>query len=215
VWRTIVGVSPLIKHGSPEDGYENAVAYIPYRQETPATASLLVRTALPPGSVADAVRREVQAIDQDQPIFSIQTLREVSAQDRWWWRVWGGMFGIFAIIALVLSSVGLYAVMAYSVTQRTQEIGVRMAVGAQRWQVSWMILKLGLAQLAVGVPLGLGGAWMLSRVLRRAVIEVDSSSHPATFVGIVSLLTIVSITACLLPARRATRVDPVVALRAD
>jgi ABC-type antimicrobial peptide transport system permease subunit len=189
--------------------------YIPYRQETPAETSLLVRSALPPGAVADAVRRQVQAIDPDQPVFSIQTLRQVSAQDRWWWRVWGVTFGVFAIIALALSSVGLYAVTAYSVTRRTQEIGVRMAVGAQRWQVSWMILKLGLRQLALGVPIGLGGAWMLTRVLRRALVEVDSSNHPATFVAIVTLLTIVSIAACLLPARRATRVDPVVALRVD
>ena len=121
------------------------------------------------------------------------------------------MFGIFAVIALVLSSVGLYAVMAYSVTQRTQEIGVRMAVGAQRWQVSWLILKRGLVQLAVGLVIGLAGALALGRVLRAGIMPAD----PATFAAVTMLLTVVSIAACLLPARRATRVDPVVALRAD
>jgi predicted permease len=211
VWRTIVGISGRILHGSSLDLYLNAVVYIPYRQESPAAASLLVRSSLPPGSVMDGVRREVQAIDRDQPIYTIQTLEQLLAQDRWWYRTWGGMFGIFAVIALVLSSVGLYAVMAYSVTQRTQEIGVRMAVGAQPWQVSWLILKRGLVQLAMGLTLGLGGALALSRVLRIGIMPAD----PATFAAVTMLLTGVSIAACLVPARRATRVDPVVALRAD
>ena len=96
----------------------------------------------------DPVRRQVQAIDRDQPVQTIQALSQVLANDRWWYRTWGSVFAAFAIIALVLSSVGLYAVMSYAVTRRTQEIGVRMAVGAQPRQVSWLILKRGLAQLA-------------------------------------------------------------------
>ena len=124
------------------------------------------------------------------------------------------MFAIFAVVALVLSSVGLYALMAYSVTQRTQEIGVRMALGAQGRQVSWLVLKRGLAQLAIGLTLGLAGALTLSRVLRGVLVEI-TPSDPLTFTVITMLLTPVSVAACLLPARRATRVDPLVALRAE
>jgi putative ABC transport system permease protein len=115
---------------------------------------------------------------------------------------------------LVLSSVGLYAVMAYSVTLRTQEIGVRMALGAEGRQVSWLILKRGLVQLALGLTFGLGGALALSRVLRTVLVQI-TPNDPVTFASITILLTIVSITACLLPARRATQVDPLVALRAE
>jgi predicted permease len=214
-WRTIVGISPTIRHGSTTQGGEpNAVVYLPYRQDPPSGASLLVRSQLPPASVMDAVRREVQAIDRDQPVFTIQTLDQILAQDRWPFRVFGGLFAIFAVIALVLSSVGLYAVMAYSVIQRTQEIGVRMALGAERRHMSWLILKRGLFQLAVGLTLGLAGAFAMSRVLRTVVVQI-TPTDPVTFVAITVLLTVVSVAACLLPARRASRVDPLVALRAE
>jgi predicted permease len=214
-WRTIVGVSPLIRHGSPTLGGEpNAVVYLPHRQDPPAGASVLVRSRLPAASVMDAVRREVQAIDRDQPVFTVQTLEQLLAQDRWPFRVFGGLFAIFAVIALGLSSVGLYAVMAYSVTLRTQEIGVRMALGAEGKQVSWLILERGLIQLGLGLTLGLGAALALSRVLRTVLVEI-SPNDPVTFASITVLLTVVSIAACLLPARRATRVDPLVALRAE
>jgi predicted permease len=212
VWRTIVGISPSIRHSSPQDAEPTAVVYMPFRQDPPGFAALLVRSRLPPGTVMDAARKEVQAIDQDQPVFTIQTLDQMLEQARWPFRVFGSLFVIFAVIALVLSSVGLYAVMAYSVTQRTQEIGVRMALGAEGRQVSWLILKRGLVQLAIALTLGLAGAFGLSRVLRTILVQV-TPNDPVTFASITILLTIVSITACLLPARRATRVDPLVALR--
>jgi predicted permease len=215
LWRTIVGIVPTIKHGSPQDGYENAVVYIPYSQETPAAASLLVRSSLTAESVMDAVRREVQAIDPDQPVLSIQTMSQVLAETRWWWRTWGTMFGVFAVIALVLSAVGLYAVIAYSVAQRTQEIGVRMALGAQRFAVCWMILKRALAQLVIGLTIGLTGAYVLSDVLWGGGMIVITPGDPLTFAAITILMSIVSIAASLMPARRATRIDPVIALRAE
>jgi putative ABC transport system permease protein len=214
VWRTIIGVAPSIRQGSPQDAYLNAVVYLPYRQEAPGAASVMVRSALPPGSVMDAVRREVQAMDRDQPVFTIQTIDQMLAERRLPQRVFGSSFAIFAAIALVLSSLGLYAVMAYSVTQRTHEIGMRMALGAQGRQVIWLILKRGLVQLAMGLTLGLAGALALSRVLRGVLVEI-TPSDPVTFAAITILLTVVSTAACLVPAHRATRVDPLVALRAQ
>ena len=212
MWRTIVGVSPLVKQGSPSDHYVNAVVYIPLRQETPSSASLLVRSPLPPASVMDAVRREVQQIDPDQPVFPIQTVTEVVAADRWWQRTWGLTFGLLAAIGLLLSSVGLSAVMICAVTARTQEIGVRLALGAQRRQVRWLILRRGVAQLAIGTTLGLAGSLLLRRLLP-AGIEGISSHDPIALGGIVLVLSVIGVVACLEPARRATRVDPIVTLR--
>ncbi len=213
-WRTIVGISPTIRHSETRQVELNPVVYVPSRQEPPAGASLLVRSQLPPASLADSLRRAVQAVDADQPVFTIQTLDQMLNEDRWPFRVFGVMFGVFAVIALVLSSVGLYAVMAYSVTQRTSEIGLRMALGAQARQVRWMVLKLGLVQLTLGLSLGLAGAVFLSRLMEGMLVGV-TSSDPFTFVLITSLLTVVSIAACLIPARRATLVDPLTALRAE
>jgi ABC-type antimicrobial peptide transport system permease subunit len=162
----------------------------------------------------NAVRREVQAIDQDQPVFTVQTMSQLLAQQQWPFRVFGTVFASFAVIALVLAAVGLYAVMAYSVTQRTQEIGVRMALGAVGRQVSWLILRRGLVQLVIGLTLGLSGGWFASRALRPLLVQV-APNDPITFVGITLLLTVVALAACLIPARRATRLDPLTALRRD
>ena len=147
-------------------------------------------------------------------MFSIQTLDRMLDEERWPFRVFGVMFTVFAVIALVLSSVGLYAVMAYSVTQRTSEIGLRMALGAQARQVEWMILRLGLVQLAVGLSLGLAGALLVGSVMDSMLVGI-TPGDPKTFAAITTLLTIVSLAACLLPARRATKVDPLTALRAE
>jgi predicted permease len=214
LWRTIVGVTPSIGQGSPSDEYLNAVVYIPFRQESPAVASLLVRSVLPPASVWEAVRREVQAIDPDQPVLAIQTMKQILADDRWWQRTWGATFGLLAAIAVALSAVGLYSVMAYSVTQRTQEIGVRIALGAQRRHVSWLILRRGLAQLSVGLIAGFAGSLALRRVLPGGIAGV-TPHDPVAVVSIAGLLTIVAIAACLIPVQGATKIDPVTALRAE
>ena len=214
VWRTIVGVSPTIRHASPQEADPPAVVYVPYRQEAPTGVILLVRSRLEPGSIMNGVRREVQAIDRDQPVFTVQTMDQVIAQQMWPYRVFGSLFAIFALIALVMSAVGLYAVMAYSVTQRTTEIGVRMALGAEGRQVSWLILKRGLLQLGLGLTIGLIGAFFLSKVMRTLLVQI-TPSDPVTFAAITAILAIVAIAACVLPARRATRVDPLIALRAE
>ena len=212
VWRTIVGVIPTVRHSSPQDAVAPAVMYIPYRESAPGGISLLVRSRLEPGAVMRAVQTEVQAVDPDQPVFTVQTLDQMLAQAMWPYRVFGSLFAIFAFIALVMSAVGLYAVMAYSVTQRTAEIGVRMALGAGGGQVSWLILKRGLVQMGLGLALGLTAAFFLSKVMRSLLVQV-SPSDPLTFAAITTILALVAMAACLIPARRATRVDPLVALR--
>jgi putative ABC transport system permease protein len=124
------------------------------------------------------------------------------------------MFAIFALIALALSAVGLYAVTAYSVAQRTHEIGVRMALGAQAAQVLWLILRRSIVQMALGLTLGIAGALGVSKLLSSVLFQTGSRD-PVLLAGIVSLLIVVSTSACLWPARRATRLDPVSALRND
>jgi predicted permease len=212
-WFTVVGISPVIRHNlqNPEP---RAIAYLPLRFDPPVYSTVLVRSSLPAASVMDAVRREVQRIDPDQPVATIETMEKMLSNQRWPFRVFGTLLGIFALIALVLSSVGLYAVMAYSVSQRTQEIGVHMALGAEARQVSWLILRRGLIQLAIGLTLGLAGAYGLSQVLKSVIVQV-TPGDPVTFIGISALMIVVALTACLLPARRATRVDPLIALRPD
>jgi predicted permease len=212
VWRTIVGVVPTLRHGSPQDAEPPAVAYIPLRQESPGFAMLLVRSRVDPSVIMTAVRREVQAIDQDQPVFTVQTMDQLLAQQRWPFVVFGTVFVVFAVIALVLAAVGLYAVMAYSVTQRTQEIGVRMALGAGAPQVSWLILRRGLIQLAIGLTIGLSGAWFATAALPSQIVG-PSPNDPRMFSIVTGILIVVAISACLLPTRRATRLDPLVALR--
>jgi predicted permease len=214
VWRTIVGISANVRHTNPQAGDPLPVMYVPYRQDAPAFTSLLVRSHLDAGTIMNGTRRELAAIDPDQPVLTARTMDEMMKQMTWPYRVFGTLFAIFAVIALVMSSVGLYAVMAYSVTQRTAEIGVRMALGAEGRQVSWLILRRGLAQMATGLGLGLAAAYFLSTVMSALLVDV-SPTDPATFVSITALLLIVATGACVLPARRATRVDPLVALRAE
>ena len=213
-WLTIVGITPSIRHSAEQDVEPDPVVYVPYTYEPPSGAWVMVRTELPPPAVFNEIRRAVTTIDRDQPVYTMQTVEELLRERRWPLTAFGGAFAIFALIALVLSAVGLYALMAYSVTQRTQEIGVRMAVGARTRHVSWLFLKRGLSQLAIGLTLGLSGAFALSGVLRSLLVNV-TPGDPLTFVGVTAVLTAVAIAACLLPVRRATRIDPLAALRQE
>lgn len=214
VWRTIVGITPTIRQGSFQDGYLSAVVYTPYQQEADGGAYLVVRSGMTPGALSQAVRRVIQTMDPDQPLRETMTLEQWMAAERWPHRVFGGLFFILAAIALGLSSLGLYAVMAYGVTQRTQEIGVRMAIGAQQSQIGWLVMKRGLWQLAIGLVLGTIVGVGLSRVMSGILVEVRPGD-PATFIGIGLLLALVSIAACLIPGRRAANIDPAVALRSE
>ena len=211
---TIVGTAPTVRQRNAQDVDPDAVAYISYRLEPPNGTAILIRSLGDPASLISAVREAVQATDPDQPVFGVQTMAQMFAQNRWPYRVFGSMFTIFAIIALVLASVGIYAVTAYSVTQRTQEIGVRMALGAQARQVSWLILRQGLVQLALGLTLGTAGALAAAPVLATLLVQIKPND-PVTLLAIGLIFTGVTICACLVPARRATRLDPLAALRVD
>jgi ABC-type antimicrobial peptide transport system permease subunit len=161
-----------------------------------------------------AVRSVVQSIDADQPVFNIETLEFVFANERSIFRIFATLFAVLALIGLVLSAVGVYGVIAYAVTQRTQEIGVRVAIGAGRWDVAWLFLRKGLAQIALALVIGLPASIALGFVARLQLVEIEPTD-PVTMVGITVVLIAVALVACAVPARKASRVDPVIALRAE
>jgi putative ABC transport system permease protein len=213
-WLTIVGVSPTIRQGSPQSTDPDAVVYQPYRLQSPGSMNIIARSEVAPTSLTPLIREAVQAVDADLPVFNVQTMDELLAQNRWPYRVFGTMFALFAFIALVLSAVGIYAVTSYSVTQRTQEIGVRMALGARPGEVSWLILRRGLVQLAIGLTIGLSLALFAGTPLQAVLVQVPPRD-PVTFATIIVVLVVVTLAACLIPARRATRLDPLTALRIE
>jgi putative ABC transport system permease protein len=214
-WLTIVGVSPPVFQQSPnQDLRVQPTVYVPFRQDPPVAFTVLARSRVSDDAVVAAIRNELRQVDADLPVFNVRTLDDILAQRNWPYRIFGTLFGVFAVIALLMSSVGIYAVTAHGVGQRTQELGVRMALGAGRRDILWLVLRRGIARIALGVALGLIAAWGASRVLS-AVLVNTAPTDPATFVSIAVLLAVVTLVACFIPARRATRLDPVDALRTD
>ena len=214
VWMTIVGLAPTVLQRSLQQREADPVVYVPYSYEPPLSIAVLARSRTTAAGVAPLLRNELRAIDPDLPLFQIRSMAENLAQQRWPFTVFGSMFAFFAFIALMLSAVGLYAVTAYSVTQRTQEIGVRMALGAQSSQVLWLFQRRILVQLAIGVVIGLAGAVGVGRLLRGVLVRTEPTDL-VTLASIAALLVLVALSASLWPARRATRLDPVAALRND
>jgi putative ABC transport system permease protein len=213
-WATIVGLTPAPLQTSLRSNDPDPIVWIPHEQNYtgPRGVAILVRGRANPGALTAQLRKEIFALDPDMPLANIRTMDQNLEQQRWDIRVFGTMFSVFAGIAIVLATVGLYAVTAYSVTQRTQEIGVRMALGAQAEHVRWLILKRGLVQLGIGLTIGLAGAFGVGRLLRSLLVQTGPSD-PLTLASITLLLVTVGIAACLFPARQATRLNPVTALR--
>jgi putative ABC transport system permease protein len=209
--REIVGVVGDTKTGS-LIGEGGAQMYVPHAQDFQWNfMGLVIRTAGDPSAFATTLRREVQAIDKDQPVYNVRTMDDVVANSLGTRRVSMQLFAVFACAALLLAAIGIYGVMAYSVTQRTHEIGLRMALGAQKSDVLGLVIRQGMTLTVIGVIVGLAGAFALTRVIGNLLYGV-TATDPATFVAIPLLLLFVALLACYLPARRAARLDPIRAL---
>ena len=209
--REIVGVVGDTKTGSlTEEG--GMQIYVPHAQDSQWNfMGLVIRTAADPVAFATTLRREVQALDKDQPIYNVRTMDDVVLDSLGTRRVSMQLFAVFGIAALLLAAIGIYGVMAYTVTQRTQEIGIRMALGAQRSDVLGLVVRQGMTLAAIGVVAGLAGAFCLTRVMASLLFNVRPDD-PTTYLAISFLLIVVAFLACYLPARRAAKLDPVLAL---
>lgn len=173
---------------------------------------MYLRSDAEPGTIGETIRREVQAVDPSVPVFAVRTMDEVISKylsDR---RFALELLGVFAGVALLLASIGIYGVMAYTFSRRTNEIGIRMAMGAGRLDIFKMALREGAVTIAFGVMAGVLGSLALTQFLRSMLFSVKVTD-PATFTTIAALLAGVTLLACLVPAHRATRVDPLIALR--
>jgi putative ABC transport system permease protein len=213
--RTIVGIVSDVK-GRSLNQEPPALVYVPltqYRREGWTNPLMLaVQTTTPPETVVSAIREQVRLLDADQPITNVRTMNDLlsralsSAKFSLW------LLGLFAMLGLLLAAIGIYGVMVTAVTQRTHEIGLRMALGAQTRDVMWLVIRQGMVPVLIGVVTGLLAAIGLTRLMSTLLFEV-SATDPLTLALITVLLTIVALIACYIPARRATKVDPLVALR--
>jgi putative ABC transport system permease protein len=213
-WLTVVGMVPNILQDNVSPSQVDPLIYLPYRQKPQNDMAIVARTVVPPGSLASAFRREIQAMDSDLPIYNLWTMQERLERNYWFNRVLSVMFLIFAGIALVLAAIGLYAVMAHSVSQRTQEIGVRMALGATGRKLQQLLLAQGMLRAGIGLAVGLLGALAVTRLLKTVLIGV-APADPVTFVVAAFVLALAAALGCWIPATRAMRVDPISALRHD
>ncbi len=211
-WLTIVGVVPNVTQTDFSHLQNEPLVYVPFRQEPRLGMYVLARTRVPPGSLGEACRHAVQSVDPDLPARDVITLDTQLARSSWPIRVFGSMFAIFAGIALLLASVGLYAVVAHMVSQRTREIGVRIALGASHSRILRMVFAQGMRPMSIGLVLGLAAAFGVTRVLS-ALLAGVSPNDPLTFTLVATVLIASAFAGCAIPARRAMRVDPAVALR--
>jgi putative ABC transport system permease protein len=164
--------------------------------------------------VTSAIRRVVASIDKDQPVFGVQTMQQVVNNSVSTRRITLILLSLFSALALVLSAIGIYGVVSYSVAQRIREIGIRMALGAQRRDVLRLVLAQGARISGIGIAIGIAASLVLTRLMTKLLYSV-SAADPATFLAVALLLALIALAACYIPARRTTRVDPLVALRQE
>jgi len=210
-WTTIVGIVGNVK----SDGFDQPDQphlYFPIYQNPTYAMAIFLRTDVAGSTVTQSLREQVRALDRDLPVFGERTMTQVTAESMSRRRFAMQLVGLFGILALLLAAVGIYGVIAYSVTQRTREIGIRVALGASRSAILRWVLKQGMVLTMAGVAVGLIGAFALTRLLRSLLFGVGPTDI-VTYGALAILLMIVALIACYVPARRATKVDPLVALR--
>lgn len=212
-WMTIVGVVGDVKHFG-LDLPEQPGLYSPYVQADPwkRWMTVVARTQSDPAAMAQAVKQQIWKADPQLPITKVHTMSEVAAESFSARSFNMFLLAMFAMLALILAAVGIYGVMSYAVTQRTQEIGIRMALGARAIDVLKLVLRNGLTLTLIGIVIGVGGSVAFTRLLATLLFGV-APTDTVTFAVVSGLLIVVAVLACYLPARRATKVDPLVALR--
>ncbi len=211
-WRTVVGTVPDLRMNGFDRSDRPDGVYLPISQDCPASLRLAIKTAGNPLTFTQTVRDQVAAIDRDIPLYSVQSMSEVVAKNIYAFNLFGALFSLFGLSALILASVGIYGVIAFSVRQRTREVGIRMALGAQRRDVLSLLVGQGARQLAAGLVAGLLLAWGISRLIGSFLFQVEPGDL-GVFVGVALVLAIVALAATFVPAQRATQVDPQVAIR--
>ncbi|HEY4423837.1 MAG TPA: FtsX-like permease family protein, partial [Pyrinomonadaceae bacterium] len=208
----VLGVVGRVKMESLNQNSDRVQGYFPYNQTPSGDMTVIIKGASDPNLLISSVRGAVKSIDPDQPIYSPRTMDEIRAESVAPERLNLTLLSLFAGIALVLAIVGIYGVMSYSVTQRTHEIGIRMAIGARPLDVFKMIIGNGMKLALLGVAIGLAGAFVLTRFMATMLFGV-APTDAVTFGGISALLIAVALLACYLPGRRATKVEPTISLR--
>lgn len=207
----IVGIVGDTKNSSLSGG-TNPELFIPYRQNSWPFGNFIIRTNAEPASLTNAVREQIQSIDKDMPVTRIRLLEDSISETVAQPRFYALLFGLFGAIGLVLALTGIYGVMSYAVTERTQEIGIRMALGASRFDVVRMVVRQGMTFALIGVVIGLVGAYFLAQFMEKLLFNVKVSD-PTIFAFVSGLLALFALLACWIPARRAAGVDPMIALR--
>jgi putative ABC transport system permease protein len=212
-WRTVIGVAGDVRYQG-LDRETGLAIYLPYNQAAAGAMNLLIRVKGDPAQLVEAARQAIWSVDPQLAIYSARTMETILANSTWQRRLWGFSFAVFAALALALAAVGIYGVMSYLAGQRTREIGIRMALGAQTGDVLRLTVGHGLKLVVIGVAIGLIGSLAMTRAMASLLFGV-SATDPMTFAGVAFLLIIVALVACCIPARRAAKTDPMIALRED